>query len=191
MNPAQRDEVRFLLGRAYQELFAGYCFGRILTELVDELDLWHIEGQRVWILDRFEAYRLSNPEAIWNPDRALALVTPESMGKDPHSVGSGLFNHRPQPQFAFALGEQELLELALEGSDDASAAKSLFVTAAAIKRRWENIFRRVAAIRPDLSPFDGEGRRGIQKRQRVIAHVRNHPEELRPFNISKQKKNPK
>jgi hypothetical protein len=189
LSPAQRDEVRFLLGRAYQELFAGYAFGRILTELVDELDLWHIEGQRVWSLDRFEAFRLSNPEATWNPDRALALVTPETMGKDPHSVGSGLFHHRPHPQFAFTLGEQQLLEIALEGCDDASAAKSLFVTLPAIKRRWESIFRRVAAIRSDLSPLDGEGRRGIQKRQRVVAHVRNHPEELRPFNFGNQRKN--
>jgi hypothetical protein len=183
LNPAQRDEVRFLLGRAYQELFAGYVFGRILTELVDALDLWHIEGQRVWLLDRFDAFRLSHPEATWNSDRALALVTPETMGKDPHSVGSGLFHHRPHPQFAFTLGEQQLLELALEGYDDGSAAKALFVTVPAIKRRWENIFRRVAAIRPDLSPSDGDGRRGIQKRQRIVAHVRNHPEELRPFDF--------
>jgi hypothetical protein len=191
LNPDQRDEVRFLLGRAYQELFSGYGFARILTELVDELDLWHIEGQRVWILDRYEAYWQSNPEAIWNPDRALALVTRESMSKDPHSVGSGLFHHHPQSQFAFTLGEQQLLELALEGCDDASAANSLFVTVPAIKRRWENIFRRVAAIRPDLSPLDGDGRRGIQKRQRVVAHVRNHPEELRPFNFNKRKNNSK
>jgi hypothetical protein len=183
LNSAQRDEVRFLLGRAYQELFSGYRFARILTELVDELDLWHIEGQRVWILDRYEAYRRSNPEAKWNPDRALALVTQESMSNDPHSVGSGLFHHRPRPHFAFTLGEQQLLELALEGCDDESVAKSLFVTVPAIKRRWENIFRRVAAIRPDLSPLDGDGRRGIQKRQRVVAYVRSHPEELRPFDF--------
>jgi len=98
-------------------------------------------------------------------------------------VGSGLFHHRPRPHFAFTLGEQQLLELALEGCDDESVAKSLFVTVPAIKRRWENIFRRVAAIRPDLSPLDGDGRRGIQKRQRVVAYVRSHPEELRPFDF--------
>src|ERR1700722_8854716 len=38
LNAAQVDEVRVLLGLAYQELHAGYRFSRILTELVDELD---------------------------------------------------------------------------------------------------------------------------------------------------------
>src|SRR5580692_3477367 len=41
---AQVNEVRILLGQAYQELFAGYRFARILTEIVDELDSWHVRG---------------------------------------------------------------------------------------------------------------------------------------------------
>jgi hypothetical protein len=40
LTAAQVDEVRVLLGRAYQELFAGYHFSRIFTEMVDEHDLW-------------------------------------------------------------------------------------------------------------------------------------------------------
>jgi hypothetical protein len=177
LNAAQVDEVRVLLGLAYQELHAGYRFSRILTELVDELDLWHLQGHRTFqILDRFEAYRLA-----WNSERALGVVTVESMRADPHSIAAGLFQHRHQPQFGFTRGEQELLEVALEGMEDAAASESLFVSVAAIKRRWANIFDRVTAIRPDLCPSDGDGTRGIQKRQRVLAYIRHHPEELRPF----------
>jgi hypothetical protein len=33
LTAAEVDEVRVLLGRAYQELFAGYRFSRILTEM--------------------------------------------------------------------------------------------------------------------------------------------------------------
>jgi hypothetical protein len=186
---AQVDEVRILLGRAYQELYSGYNFSRILWECVDEVDLWHIQGQRSFrIVDRYEAYRLANPETKWNSDRALGTVTVESMRDDPHSIAAELFHHRQPPQIAFTRSEQELLEVALEGVDDASAAKSLFVSVPAIKARWASIFERVAAIRPDLCPPDGGGTRGVQKRQRVLAYVRNHPQELRPFNFSKEQK---
>lgn len=72
--------------------------------------------------------------------------------------------------------------------NDASASKFLFVSVPAIKRRCENIFERVAAVRPDLCPADGDGTRGIQKRQRVLTYIRNHPEQLRPFDLSRQSK---
>jgi len=189
LNADQVDEVRVLLGRAYQGLFSGYGLGRILFECVDQLDLWHIDGHKSFkIVDRFEAYRRANPDTKWNADRAFGVVTVESMHDDPHSVAAGLFRHHRQPQFAFTRSEQELLDVALDGVDDASASKSLFVTVPAIKRRWAGIFGRVAAIRPDLCPPDADGTRGIQKRQRILTYVRNHPEELRPFDFSKQHK---
>jgi len=178
----QVHEVRVLLGRAYQEIFAGYRFSRILWESVDGHDLWHLKDQRSFrLVDRFEDFRRANPETTWNADRALLAATSESMRADPHSIAAELFQHHVQPQFGLRRGEQELLELALEGGDDVSIAKSLFVTLPAIKRRWSNIFERVGAIRPDLCPADGDGTRGIQKRQRILTYVRNHPEELRPF----------
>jgi hypothetical protein len=80
-----------------------------------------------------------------------------------------------------------LLELALEGADDVFIAKSLFLTLPAIKRRWSSIFAHVSAVRPDLSPMDGDGTRGIQKRQRILTYVRSHPEELRPFDLMRQR----
>jgi hypothetical protein len=113
-------------------------------------------------------------------------VTLDSMRADPHSIAAQLFQHHVPPQFAFRRGEQELLELAMEGEDDVSIAKSLFVTLPAIKHRWSNIFERVASIRPDLCPLDGDGTRGIQKRQRILTYVRSHPEELRPFDCGQR-----
>ena len=188
LTTAQVDEVRVLLGRAYQELFAGYRFSRILAEMIDELDLWHVRGIRSFrVVDRFENFRRANPKTEWNPDRLLLEATLDSMRADPHSVASELFQHHVPPQFAFTRGEQELLELALEGADDVSIAKSLFVTLPAIKRRWSHIFERAGSIRPDLCPLDGEGTRGIQKRQRILTYVRSHPEELRPFDLGWQK----
>lgn len=187
MTATQVDEVRVLLGRAYQEQFAGYRFSRILSEMVDELDLWHVRGHNSFrIVDQFDDFRRANPQARWNPDRALMEVTVDTMRADPHSIAAQLFQHHVPPQFAFRQGEQELLELAMQGEDDHSIAESLFVTVPAIKRRWSSIFERVASIRDDLCPSDGEGTRGIQKRQRILTYIRSHPEELRPFDFKQR-----
>ena len=138
LTAAQRDEVRVLLGRAYQELFAGYHFSRILVEMVDALDLWHVGGHRSFqVLDRFETFRQANPDTTWNADRALLAATIDTMRLDPHSVAAELFQHHLRPRFGFTRREQHLLEIALEGRDDTSVSKSLFVTVPAIKKRWE------------------------------------------------------
>jgi hypothetical protein len=184
LTPPQVDQVRVLLGQAYLQLFAGYRFSRILCELVDQRDFWHTRGQRSFrILDSFAEFRRAKPNSRWNADRALTEVTLETMRDDPHSVAAPLFQHHVPPQFGFARGEQELLELSLEGAEDAAIAESLYVTLAAIKRRWSSIFDRVASINPELCPMDANGTRGAQKRQRILAYVRSHPEELRPFDF--------
>ena len=186
--PTQVLEVRAVLGLACLELFAGYRFSRIFMEFVDELDISQRERglDEFRVVDRFEDFRRQNPKTKWNRERMLLEVTQEGIRAYPHSIGIRFFMHRT-PQFGFTRGEQELLELAVEGADDTSLAKSLFVTLPAIKRRWGTIFERVGRIRPDLCPLDAEGKRGVQKRQRVLAHVRSHPEELRPFDAKQLK----
>lgn len=184
LTAAQVDEVRIVLGRAYQQVHAGYCIARVLTELIGEADFWHVSGHRSFqIVDRFEAYRLANPQTHWNADRALAVATSESIQDDAGSIAAELFRRRRRPQFAFTQGEQQLLEAALDGLDDAEASKSLFVSLPAIKRRWATIIQRVSATRPDLCPPALGALRGPHKRHRILAYVRDHPEELRPFNF--------
>jgi hypothetical protein len=186
--PSVVPEVRAVLGVAYLELFAGYRFARLITEFVDKLDVSQREHgiDEFRVVDRFENFRRQNPKTSWNPERMLLEVTLDRIRAYPHSIGARLFMHHA-PQFGFTRGEQELLELALEGGDDTAMAESLFVTVPAIKRRWATIFERVGRIRPDLCPLDGEGTRGVQKRQRVITYVRSHPEELRPFDAKRRK----
>ena len=116
------------------------------------------------------------------------MATTESMRTDPGSVAAGLFHYHRDPRFAFTREEQELLEVALEGLDDQAATQVLFVTLAAIKRRWQNIFHRVADVMPNLCPPDGDRTRGLQKRQRILTYIRSHPEEIRPFDFKRVRK---
>src|SRR5579862_2268129 len=168
LTASQVEEVRVLLGLAYGELFAGYHFSRIFTEMVDVLDLWNASGhQYLHVVSRFEEFRRATPETKWNPDRALLQVTSDSMRDHPHSIAAALFQRHLRPQFGFTQREQEVLGLALEGADDLAIAKSLFVTLPAIKHRWSSIFECVSSLRPDLCPLDGDGTRGVQKRSRI------------------------
>jgi hypothetical protein len=184
--PPQEYEVRAVLAAAYLQLLAGYRLGRYFTELVDRVDVSQREQglPEFRIVDRFEDFRRQNPKTKWNPERMLIEVTVNDIRAHPYSIGAGLFTHRV-PQFGFTRGEQELLELALEGVDATAMAEFLCVTVPAIKRRWATIFERVGRVRPDLCPWDADGTRGVQKRQRVLTYVRSHPEELRPFNAKK------
>jgi hypothetical protein len=185
LDPEETDVVRILLGRAYQELCAGYHLSRTFLETVDEVEMEQMAGVPSFqVIDRFERFRQAHPGIAINAGRALMAATIESTRVDPYSVGSLQFQHHIRPRFGFTEGEQQLLEAALSGVDDTEAATLLFVSLPAVKRRWERIFERVAGVEPELCPQDGNGTRGTQKRQRILNYVRNHPEELRPFDLS-------
>jgi DNA-binding CsgD family transcriptional regulator len=183
----QVNEVRILLGSAYPEMYCGYTLARVFMEVVDEMDSSITRNVRAFkTIKRFEGSRETNSAVTWYSERALIVIDAECMRDDPLSAGAAAFQRRARPQFDLTRGEQELLELALDGMDDSDAAKALNVSLPAVKHRWANIFERVAAVRPDVCPLDVNGTRGIQKRQRVLTYLRKHPEELRPFDFSTQ-----
>ncbi len=116
--------------------------------------------------------------------------------KAPHCIGvtrdlalreygtwiSSLFIHRP-PRFGFRPSEQRLLLAALRGGTDEEVSDELGVSRSAVKKTWRLIYDRVAQIEPGLVPMcpqDGNLERGKTKKQRLLSHLREHMEELRP-----------
>jgi hypothetical protein len=98
-------------------------------------------------------------------------------------VGS-LFLYAP-PQFCFSRSEQRLLCSALAGGTDEELSGELCISLAAVKKTWRMIYDRVAACQPELVPTNSQSEkwtqdRGKQKKQRLLAYLREHPEELRP-----------
>src|SRR5262245_27129018 len=86
--------------------------------------------------------------------------------------------------------EQSLLSAALAGKTDAELSAALGVSIEAIKKRWISIFERVEQFKSEIlsqTDADSDGR-GPQKRHRVIAYVRTHPEELRPFSWDRMRR---
>ena len=91
-----------------------------------------------------------------------------------------------RPRLGFSPGEQRLLRQALGGGTNEDCAQALAVSLSAVKKCWEAVYARVASVAPEmLSPRPGEtppeGTRGLGKKDRLLAYLRQHPEELRPY----------
>jgi len=88
------------------------------------------------------------------------------------------------PVLGLSERNQELLSRALETFSDDELGRRLGVTTAAVKKRWSSIFYHVGKLRPDLVLVDEDRHtRGPQKRHRLLAYIRQHPEELRPYGV--------
>ena len=61
----------------------------------------------------------------------------------------------------------------------------LGISLSAVKKAWQSIYERVSACDAELAPAPhmseaGAFERGKMKKQRLIAYLHDHPEELRP-----------
>jgi len=115
-------------------------------------------------------------------ESALAVVTRESVLTAPYSVAATMYRYQP-PVLRLSPAEQRLLAAALTGKTDAELSADLGLSVEAVKKRWLSIFDRVDEFKPGIlnrAEADNDAR-GPQKRHRVIAYIRSHPEELRPF----------
>jgi DNA-binding CsgD family transcriptional regulator len=88
------------------------------------------------------------------------------------------------PQCDFRPSEQRMLLAALRGGTDKELADELGISLATVKKHWLSIYRRVSTHLPSLfinrAAMQEEGERGREKKQHLIAYLREHPEELRP-----------
>ncbi len=172
LNDVELAEVHSLLGTSFVDNFAGYRFNRVLKEAIGQ--------PRIELARATGTYRLvaEFPEL----GSALAVATPESVLAAPYSVATSLWRYRA-PVLRLRPTEQQLLAAALGGNTDAELSAELGVSVEAIKKRWVSIFERVEDFKPEILSSAGveSAKRGPQKRHRVVAYVRAHREELRPF----------
>jgi len=172
LNPDQLAEVHALLGTSFVEHFAGYRFNRVLKEAIGY--------SRIALARATGTYRVV--AEFKESQSALAVATRESVLSAPYSVAAKMYRYRP-PVLRLRPAEQKLLAAALVGKTDAELSADLGLSIEAIKKRWMSIFERIDEFKPDIlssAGADSDGR-GPQKRHRVVAYIRTHPEELRPF----------
>jgi len=172
LDEAQQIEVQTLLGASFLDSLAGFRFNRIVKEAI---------GQPVIELARATgSYRMLAEFAATGS--ALFAAFPDSARNSPFSVAARMYRFQP-PMLRFSPAEQSLLTAALDGKTDAELSRELGISIEAVKKRWLSVFGRVEVFRPELlaAPDVDRTSRGPQKRHRVLAYVRTHPEELRPY----------
>jgi hypothetical protein len=123
--------------------------------------------------------RLIRYPFILGANREVAMRT---MG----TWASTLFLYNP-PSIYFRPAEQKLLRAALKGPTDEELSNELDVSLSFVKKTWHSIYERAAdkvpALQLDRTDTSASSR-GKEKKQRVLAYVRNYPEELRPISRS-------
>jgi hypothetical protein len=109
----------------------------------------------------------------------LMCLTRELAQANPYFRRSGLF-FPPRPRFRFSLGEQGqgLLELSMLDRSDDDIAAALHVSVDAIKKRWRSIYMKVDSADPELL---ADSDSGTGRRKALLAYLRMHLEEIRPY----------
>jgi hypothetical protein len=176
LDAVEMGEGIALMGSVFVRHFIGYRISRILYEAIGENEV-----------KVHDATGVSRFVRKYDDDRALSNITRESAFSLTGSSVSTLFVDR-LPALRLTEADQRLLRAALDELTDEDLAQQLRVHVGGVKKRWSKIFDRISDVRPDIL-FDchdsTDGRtRGKQKRHRVLAYIREHPEELRPFDYS-------
>jgi hypothetical protein len=177
VNSRQRTEVQREFALKMFEAFSGYRLGTILCEEIGEAFRNFRQATHVWRLVK----------EFKGQDRGLICLTRQDALSVAGSVYGGLFCYQ-EPTLKLRNGDKQLLIAAKDGATDSELASALDLSLAAVKKRWRSVFDRTALKRPDLFPAEVERwiseMRGPQKRHIILAYIREHPEELRPFDNS-------
>jgi hypothetical protein len=180
-------------GRALRQLLARRpTHDRRDKELLGQADFAeHLEAMRnigAWFFDPELCTFV--PSITGTPEEAVGI--PHLMGSTRKMVlagtwlsGSALFSYQP-PRFCFSPSQQRLLTAALQGCTDFELSQRLQTSVSFVRRCCLSIYDRVAARAPEVlgeqMRFDDnrESGRGKGKKHRLLAYLRDHPEELRP-----------
>lgn len=185
LTPGQVQQIKVNLAKASIDLYSGYRLERMLFEIIDETDLEDIRSAKVWqVVSDFADFHAKNPGNRWSRRRSLAVIEKTNALSMTGSAASMFFSYTP-PVLRFRHADQQLLGAALEGLTDHELADVLGLNVQTIKKRWASVFDQVSEVMPSLLPCSSHGidrrTRGPQKRHRLLAYLRRHPEELRPF----------
>ena len=168
-----RDAV-MQLPMSYIELHTGYRLGRLFGEPVGAEQCGFVESAGVWRVTK------QFPES----EQTFVVMSREDAFSVSGSIAPTLFQYRA-PLLGLRDSEKHLLVEALTRRSDSELAEAMNLSPPTIKKRWQALFEKIADVHPDLflgaDDKASSGSRGPQKRHHILAYVRSHPQELRPY----------
>lgn len=184
----QHTELYRRVANVYIEEHRGFLWKEMICHQIDTVDDFHTciqIGGHLWdaVGGRYTEDLEKDPQEIIKTPHIVGM-TRETEIHRPGSWLGVLFEYHP-PQFGFNRSEQRLLLSALHGGTDQELSEALGISLATVKKMWRQIYDRVASCLPELVPLNAAGEngtseRGREKKQHLIAYLREHPEELRP-----------
>ena len=184
---AHTELHRKIIG-VFIEEHRGYLWKEAIASQLESTErlLWTIDsGGRLW-----DAAKARYAESLGKDPREI-LEKPHIVGvsreMEHHRPGTwvgALFEYRP-PQLGFSKSQQQLLLSALLDRTDRELCTQLGKSPSTVKNTWQSIYNRVADHLPfmfseDVDAGAHNSQRGPEKRRRLLAYLREHPEELRP-----------
>jgi len=165
----QLMEASMALGAAFYELTRGYRLRVVYAEVFCNYGKQYARNVGATLVEF--------PET----DSLLSYGTRETAERNPGSAAA-LFVQYTEPVLALREADQELLLAALDGATDEELGPMLGLSLSTVKARWRSLLARIENAKPGWNAHDGNGDgRGPQRRHRVLAYFRKHPEELRPY----------
>jgi hypothetical protein len=186
-SPEQFLAIREKQGEAFHLALRGYRIKEFLTDPVgEETSQWMLDaGARLRrdYSNYFQKNRLPEPESLQRP--CLVGLTKEEALAHPGSNLACLFIYTA-PRFHFSRSQRVLLQHALMGETCEKLATSLSLSPWTVKKRWHAIYERVTDVDSELLPPPiacgaHVSSRGAERRRHLLNYLRQHPEELRPY----------
>jgi DNA-binding CsgD family transcriptional regulator len=184
----QHPEIHRRIIDLFLEIHRGYLWKEAIASQMESVERlrWTLDsGGLLWnaaeghYSESLEGHPL---KIVWEPH--IIGVTQEIERARPGTWIGALFDYRP-PRIGLSLSEQRMLLSALNGRTDEDLSDHLGLSHSTVKNTWSSIYNRAVSrlpeIFPDSSPANaGTFERGKEKRRRLLAYLREHPEELRP-----------
>jgi hypothetical protein len=155
----------------------------MINEAVDEVEKRYNDRTHAWrVISNFGEFLDANANSTGDRSRALSVIQRDAYSSNGSLIDLLFLRHKPVLELRDT--DQQLLVAALGGLTDEELARRLDQSLSTIKKRWVSLFERTLELRPDLFPDVNQNdgpTRGKQKRHHLLAYVRSHPAELRPF----------
>lgn len=187
---ARRPEILNFVFSSFIELHRGFLIKELLGQADSPEVLQSMRNSGGYFYDpqlrEFVASIPGSPDEIASRPHIMGSTRELALAGTWLS-GSALFSYQ-SPRFFFSRSEQRLLQAAMQGSTDVELSEELAVTASFIRRAWLSIYDRVATQAPEvlglavpMKAGNANAVRGKSKKYRLLAYLREHPEELRPL----------
>jgi hypothetical protein len=179
--------LRVALVQAFVDAHAGFNFRSFTHELYDPdravgtmLEDFAMRTRRYGMRELLDAGIPLELEPV------VAFATRDDAIAHPGSLAlASIFLTSAPPRFRFCQREQQVLRLALAGLTDDEIAVRLRISPSCIKKILRGAYDKVHDAQPATRPICNgavvDGRRGAEVRRRLLTYLRDHPEELRPY----------